>query len=171
MMPWTALLGIFLTAASALAAPPELSGRVQAEHAASCAEYRFLFFRLYRAELWTDAAVLPGSLFGLSLVYHRGFEREELVSLSISEMARMSSRAQASFAQARAELEQAMRSVSQGDRFTAWRSGPDRVEFFHNGVATGTLTQDADLFLGIWLGDASRDLERRRMLLTGHCND
>lgn len=171
MKPWAAIVGIALTATGALAAPPELSERVAAQRPAGCAEYRFLLFRLYRAELWTNAVVLPGAHFGLSLIYHRGFTREELVSTSISEMARMSGRAQASFGQARAELEQAMRNISEGDRYTAWRGGPGQVEFFHNGIATGALTHDADLFLAIWLGPESRDPKRRAMLLTGRCDD
>ena len=169
---WATIAVLLLATASALAVPAELADRVTAQRPAGCTDYRFLLFRLYRAELWADtAASLPGTRFGLSLVYHRAFGREELVSTSILEMARMSNRAEASFAPARAELEQAMRTVTQGDRFTAWRSGPDRVEFFHNGLATGALTHDADLFLDIWLGLASRDPERRDQLLAGRCDD
>ena len=170
-----ALLPLLLAAASihagAMAAPPELSGRVAAERPAGCADYSFLFFDLYRAELWTDSAWLPGEEFGLSLVYRRHFDRDDLVSSSISEMARMSDRTEASFGAARAELKKAMRSVEEGDRYTAWRAGFDRVEFFHNGSATGALTHDADLFLDIWLGASSRDLERRATLLAGRCDD
>ncbi len=165
------VLGVVLAVPDALAVPPELSDRVAAHHPAGCTEHRLLFFPLYRAELWTDAATLPGARFGLSLTYHRGFTREELVSTSISEMVRMSGRAEASFRLVRAELEQTMRSITEGDRYTAWRSGPNRVEFFHNGIATGSLTRDADLFLDIWLGPESRDPKRRLMLLSGHCDD
>lgn len=165
------LLALALGAGSAAAAPPELSGRVEAARPAGCADYRFLFFGLYRAELWTDAAAAPGEEFGLSLVYRRGFSRDELVSSSISEMARMSGRAKASFAAARAQLHRAMRGVAEGDRYTAWRNGPGRVEFFLNGRPTGALTQDSDLFLDIWLGAASRDPERRAALLAGRCDD
>ena len=165
------LLALALGAGSAAAAPPELSGRVAAAHPAGCADYRFLFFRLYRAELWTDALALPGEEFGLSLVYRRGFSGDELVSSSISEMARISGRAEASFADTRAQLRRAMRSVAEGDRYTAWRNGPGRVEFFLNGRPTGALTRDSDLFLDIWLGPASRDPERRNTLLSGRCDD
>lgn len=160
-----------LAAGSAVAAPPELAGRVAAERPAGCAEYRFLFFGLYRAELWTDDALPPGASFGLSLVYRRGFRRDELVSSSISEMARMSSRPEASFGAARSELRHAFREVAEGDRYTAWRHGPGRVELFHNGRATGVLTHDADLFLDIWLGPASRDQERRAALLSAGCDE
>lgn len=166
-----AVLWLVLVAGGAFAAPPEISGRVAAERPAGCADYRFLFFELYRAELWTDAAALPGRTFGLSLVYRRGFDRKELVSTSISEMARMSGRPETNFEGARAELGRAMRSVAEGDRYTAWRSAPGLVEFFHNGSATGALTHDADLFLDIWLGPASREPERRDALLSGGCHD
>ena len=166
-----AVLALLLAAGSAVAAPPEISDRIASERPAGCAEYRFLFFGLYRAELWTDAATPPGSNFGLSLVYHRSFEREELVSASISEMARISGRPEASFGPARVELERATPGVREGDRYTAWRDGPGLVEFFRNGRATGALTHDADLFLDIWLGHASRDPERRDALLSGRCDD
>ncbi len=165
------LLSLILAAVSAFAAPPELSDRVVAVRPAGCAEYRLLFFRLYRAELWTDAAVPPGENFGLTLTYRTAFESEELVSSSISEMARMSGRPDHSFAAARAQLERVLRSVEEGDRYTAWRSGPNRVEFFRNGASTGTLTHDADLFLKIWVGPMSRDPKRRAALLSGRCDD
>ncbi len=164
-------LMIFAVISSAHAAPPELADRVAAERPAGCTEYSFLFFRLYRAELWTDATELPGQNFGLSLVYRRGFKREELVSTSISEMARMSGRPESSFSAARAELAIAMRNVGEGDRYTSWRSKPGRVEFFHNGVATGVLTHDTGLFLDIWLGPGSRDQKRRATLLAGRCDE
>ena len=148
---------------------PELSGRVAAPAPAGCAEYGFLFIRLYRAELWTDAETLPGENFGLTLTYRRDFSRDLLVSSSISEMARMSGRPEGSFGPARAQLEMAMRRVSQGDRFTAWRNGAGGVEFFFNGKGVGILDRDADLFLDIWLGDRSREAGKREKLLSGRC--
>ena len=166
-----AILAASLAAASAFAVPPELAGRVASERPASCVDYRALLFKLYRAQLWTDAAALPGEKFGLSLLYYRGFSRDQLVSISIAEMARMSGRTKASFDTARAQLEVAMQGVAKGDRYTAWRNAPDHVEFYHNGNAVGALTHDADLFLDIWLGSASRDPARRALLLSGHCDD
>ncbi len=165
------LLVLFLLGAEsgALAAPPELADRVASARPAGCADYGFLFFDLYRAELWTDAEA--GERFGLSLTYRRDFSRDELVSSSISEMARMSGRPETSFAEVRAELWKAMRDVAEGDRYTAWRNGPDHVEFFLNGSPTGALTEDADLFLDIWLGPQSRDPQRRDTLLSGSCDD
>ena len=151
--------------------PVELAGRVAAEHPAGCADYAFLFFDLYRAELWTDSASLPGESFGLSLVYRRSFERDDLIDSSISEMARMADRTEDSFDAARAELSQAMRTVVEGDRYTAWRSATDHVEFFLNARSTGVLTHDADLFLDIWLGSGSREPDRRDTLLAGRCDD
>ena len=171
MMLRVALLASVLAAGSAIAAPPELSGRVAAERPAGCAEYRLLVFGLYRAELWTDAATPPGRTFGLSLIYRRAFGHDELVSSSISEMARMSGRPEGSFGAARSELRRAFRDVAEGDRYTAWRHDSDRVEFFYNGKTTGHLTHDANLFLDIWLGSASRDRERQAALLSGRCDD
>ncbi len=165
------ILVVSLMTGIAAAAPPELAGRVPAEGPAGCAEYRFLFLRLYRAELWTHAEVPPGQEFGLSLIYRRSMDRDELVESSIFEMARMSGRPEASFGAARAELEQAMRSVSAGDRYTAWRTGSGEVHFYRNGGLVGRLTHDADLFLDIWLGPLSRSPAERDALLSGRCDD
>lgn len=148
---------------------PELSGRVAARAPAGCADYGFLFIGLYRAELWTDAETAPGEEFGLTLVYRREFSRDVLVSTSISEMARMSGRPEGSFDPARAQLEAIMRTVSKGDRFTAWWDGSGDVEFFFNGMGVGVLEKDADLFLDIWLGSRSREPGRRDQLISGRC--
>ncbi len=164
-------LAVLFAVPTVAAPPPELSMRVSARQPAGCADYGWLFFSFYRAELWTDADDLPGRNFGLSLTYLSSFEHEELVSSSISEMVRMSGRPPAAFAAARAQLEQAFRAVRKGDRYTAWRSGPGQVEFFRNGTRTGALTHDADLFLAIWLGPSSRDPGGRDALLSGRCDD
>ncbi len=165
-----AFLALALLAGRADAMPPELAGRVEATAPAGCADYRFLLLPLYRGELWTDAAVPPGAAFGLSLTYRRAFGSDDLVATSIAEMARMSGRPEAGFAGARRELENAMPSVAAGDRITAWRNDAGAVEFYHNGTFAGSLTHDADLFLGIWLGPGSRDPARRAALLSGRCD-
>ncbi len=165
-----AVLILIQTAGCAVAAPPELSGRVAAVHPAGCAEYRFLFIELYRAELWTDSATPPGQTYALSVIYRRGFGRETLVSSSISEMVRMSGRPNESFDAARVELGKAMRTVRKGDRLTAWRGPSGAIEFFLNGDATGQLTHDPDLFMNIWLGPETRDPTRAAKLLEGRCD-
>jgi len=165
-----AALILIHAAGCAVAAPPELSGRIAAVHPAGCAEYRLLLIELYRAELWTDSVTPPGQTFALSVIYRRGFGRETLVSSSISEMARMSGRPTESFDAARVELGNAMRTVRKGDRLTAWHGASGAIEFFHNGEATGQLTHDPDLFLNIWLGPESRDPGRAAKLLGGRCD-
>ncbi len=152
-----------------MGAPLELSSRLTSNHPAGCTDFRVLIFKLFRAELWTDADIPPGDRFALSLVYHRDFGREALTAKSISEMARISGRPEESFRETGAALERIMRDVAQGDRFTAWRGEPDRLEFFHNGEEVGALTHDANLFLDIWLGPNSRDSNRRDRLLAGDC--
>ena len=167
----TIILCAILITASASAALPELESRVESEQPAGCAEYRFFSASIYRAELWTDALSRPGDAFALSLVYQRGFGRETLVNASISEMVRISSRPRSAFEETKRELEQAFRRINKGDRFTAWRSVSGRIEFFKNGIKTGELTRDADLFLGIWLGAESRNQKQRGKLLSGRCDD
>ena len=165
------LLAAAVLALPAAAKPPELADRVDAPRPIGCHEYSYLFWDLYRAELWTDASALPGDSFALSLTYRADFTREKLVETSIEEMARLSGKPPGSFAGTRSDLERAFRNVSPGDRITAWRAGPDRLRFFVNGRGTGVLTRHVDLFLDIWLGKGTRRPEGRADLLAGRCDD
>ncbi len=172
MMVRAAALAILLSTSNAQAALPELAGRVAAERPSGCAEYTYFAFRLYRAELWTDASLPPGNRFALSLLYWRDFNSDTLIKSSISEMMRISgSTAASEFDAARQELQTAMRSVRKGDRITALQSAPGRIEFFHNSNATGALTHHAELFLSIWLGPETRFPKRRTQLLSERCDD
>lgn len=171
MIARVVLLSVALLTLSAAATPPELADRVDAPRPVGCHEYSYLFWDLYRAELWTDASALPGDSFALSLTYRADFPREKLVEASIAEMARLSGKPPGSFAGARSELERTFRNVAPGDRITAWRAGPDRLRFFVNGRGTGALTRHVDLFLDIWLGKGTRLPEGRADLLAGRCDD
>ncbi|MBK0401050.1 hypothetical protein H0I76_17775 [Limibaculum sp. M0105] len=165
-----AALAVAAAAPAALAAPSELAPLIEAERPAGCSDYRFLFWDFYRAELWTDARELPGDSYGLSLTYRSKFSRDELVAASVEEMARISDRPENSFGAARTEMTRAFRDVAPGDRITAWRDAPGRVIFFVNGAQAGALTQDAELFLSIWLGEKTRHPEGRTALLDGRCD-
>lgn len=168
----TALLALVLggSQVAAGATPIELRDLVGANRPAGCSEYRFLFWDFYRAELWTDAAELPGERFALSLTYRTDFTRGDLVESSIDEMVRITGEARARFAEARAELARAFRDVYPGDRITAWREATDQLRFFVNGRETGSLTRDVDAFLSIWLGPETRHESGREALLTGRCD-
>jgi len=148
---------------------PEYSGRVEAHAPKGCASYKWLFFRLYRAELWSDSKTVSEADYGLTLIYDYEFSRHDLVWASISEMARISNRPKSDFKSVRLRLEEIMRGVSKGDRFTAWRVSENILEFFFNGEPVGALNQDVDLFLAIWLGEKSRKPELARQLLEGNC--
>ncbi len=152
------------------ASPAELRELVAAKAPAGCTEYSILFWDLYRAELWTDAASLPGSAYGLTLTYLSDFTRDELTESSVDEMARISGRSESSFSTARTQMEAAFRDVTEGDRITAWRE-TGQVRFFHNGRETGVLTRDSDLFLDIWLGEETRNPKGRKKLLSGRCDE
>jgi hypothetical protein len=170
LWPLVLLSMLALNAGRAAAIPNELRGLVDATRPAGCGEVSFLFWDFYRAELWSDHKELPGDAFGLSLTYRSKFTQQELVDSSISEMARMSGRPEASFVVARAQLTSSFRDVGPGDRITAWRSGSGELRFFHNGVETGSLRQDVDLFVDIWLGEGARHEKSRQALLLGQCD-
>ena len=161
---------IALGTVSAGALPPELRGLVDASQPAGCSEYRLLFWDFYRAELWSDAEELPGDTFALALTYRTDFTQDELVESSIEEMSLIAGRPEQAFAEAGAELRQAFRDVAKGDRITAWRAGPGRLQLYVNGQETGVLTEEVDLFLAIWLGAKTRHPEGRQALLEGRCD-
>ena len=158
-----------LFASPASAKPSELKNLVASAKPAGCADYRFLLFNLYRAEIWSDSKSLPGKQYGLSLTYRSDFSRDELVETSIEEMSRISGRSEKSFSTARKQLRSAFRSVKKGDRITAFRESPKRVRFFKNGRATGSVTSNADLFMSIWLGPKTRFKGDRDEMLSGRC--
>ena len=90
-------------AGAAYALPAELRGLVTSQRPAGCSEYSYLFWDLYRAELWSDARQLPGDRYGLSLTYLSEFSRDALVQSSVDEMMRMSDRPESTCAIARTE--------------------------------------------------------------------
>jgi hypothetical protein len=157
-------------AGQAEARPLELRELVDAPYPAGCSDYRFLLWNFYRAELWSDAEALPGNAFGLALTYRTDFTREELVKSSVEEMSRISRRPEQAFAEASAELKRAFRDVAKGDRITAWRAGPNKLQLYLNGQETGLLTREVDLFLAIWLGEETRHPNGRKALLSGRCD-
>lgn len=166
----TALAWGLAAGAGQAAMPSELRGLLDSSRPAGCTDYSFLFWDLYRAELWTNAGTPPGETFGLTLTYRASFSRAALVDSSVEEMVRISGRAADSFAAVRAEMATAFRDVEPGDRITAWRGGDDLLRLFVNGEETGVLTRDVDLFLGIWLGAETRHPEGRQALLSGQCD-
>ena len=173
MLVLAASASLFVSGAwvsTAQAKPNELKGLVASASPAGCANYRYLVFNLYRAELWSDSKRLPGAQYGLSLTYRSDFSREELVDASIDEMARMTGRSESSFASVRRQLNAVFRNVKEGDRITAFRDSAKRVRFFHNGRATGSLTRNAGLFMDIWLGPKARFDRRRDVMLSGRCS-
>ena len=163
-------VSLAVSALPASALPPELDGLVRTQAPAGCSEFNLLFWKLYRAELWSEYDELPGNRFALSLTYRTDFSRQQLVDSSISEMARLSGQSAGHFAGSRDELLRSFTTVAPGDRITAWRESADRLRFFVNGRETGSLTRHVDLFLSIWLGVKARDGEGRQALLSGRCD-
>lgn len=166
------ILGLLLFSVPAFANErhPEYNDRIEEHAPIGCVNYKFWFFRLYRAELWSDSIPISDVDYGLTLIYDYQFSQHDLVWASISEMARISNRPKSDFESVRLKLEKIMRAVSKGDRFTAWRAGDKTLEFFFNGEPVGVLDEEVKLFLAIWLGEKSRKPELARQLLDGKCN-
>ena len=166
------ILGLLLFPVLALANErhPEYVGRVEAHAPAGCVNYKFWLFRFYRAELWSDSIPISDIDYGVTLIYDHEFSRHDLVRASISEMARISNRPKSGFESVRLKLGKIMRGVAKGDRFTAWRTGDQELEFFFNGESVGILDEEVEPFLAIWLGEKSRKPELARRLLDGKCD-
>lgn len=169
--PLMASMLIAVSATLVAAKPPELATLVGRMTPVGCAQYRFAFWRIYDAELWSDTVPPSESHYGLSLTYRTRFSRTQLVDSSIAEMARISGQPKANFARAREEMFAAFGDVEPGSRITAWRSDASGAQIFLNGQPTGRLTRQVDLFFDIWLGEDTRRRRERSRLLAGQCDD
>ena len=164
------LLAVLPAMANSASKPPELRDLVAASQPSGCAAYRFAIWKLYDAELWTDAEPPPGSSFALSLTYGTRFTRSQLIASTISEMMRISGRPKTDFDATRRELFTVFADVEPGSRITAWRAGEEEVQIFLDGTQTGSVTQHVDLFFDIWLGPRTRRVKERQRLLGGDCD-
>jgi hypothetical protein len=161
---------LMIAASGALAqTPPEVVRALPSDTRRLGGEdVRFWGFNLYTAELWTTGAGFAfDAPFALTLSYKRSFSAEELAAASVKEMARISGRPAADFAEIGGELEGCFEDVEAGDRITGLSHDAENASFYYNGGQSCEITHPefARLFFGIWLGDGARDADIRERLL------
>ena len=152
--------------------PPEVASALQAPKLVSTAEMSFLFWRLFRAELWSnDGAFNWDKSFALSLTYDMEFSADELTDKTITEIDRLTDWSTPALAALRDKLSPCMATVGDGDRFTAVGVSPDKVVLFLNSREQCQL-ETLDLrraFFQIWLSDNSQfPTESRRLRGVGN---
>jgi len=158
----TAFVFACLTLAAASGAqarekPPELAGAVEATRAVGAADFRVLFWPVFRATLWSgDGAFDWAAPFALSLTYARTFTADQLTDKTVEEMARLTGRGANEFTAFGREFGACIDDVGPGDRITAISVDDEKARLFLNGRQKCTLERPAlrREFFGIWL---SRD--------------
>ena len=153
------LLGAQLAAAQS--APKEVnaalsSPQLQGKHTA-----RFWGFRIFNAELWTNAAgkFSFDQQFALSISYLYPFSKETLAKSSVEEIARVEGGVPSDHARLEKLLVGCLIDVDKGDRITGVAQGANKIAMYVNGRKNCTMTYPKlrERFFGIWLAPTSRD--------------
>jgi hypothetical protein len=167
-------LAVLSTSVQSLAksAPPEVVSAFAAPKLVSTAEMSLLFWRVFRAELWSNDGVFDWAKpFALSLTYDMEFSADELTDKTITEIDRLTDWSTPALASLRDKISPCMATVTDGDRFTAVGVSPDKVTMFLNSREQCQL-ETPDLrraFFQIWLSDDSRfPTESRRLRGVGN---
>lgn len=148
-----------LVAAAPAAAAPELAPLIQQGwKKRGAARFEFLIWTVYDAELWTPGGAAPtlGAPMALALTYRSDFTEAELVKSTVEELARIQDPSPAAFAR---RFDGCFGDVSDGARVTAVAEAPDRIAVYRDGARRCAVeaTNAARRFLGIWLGENTRD--------------
>lgn len=141
---------------------------------------RFFGFKAYDANLWVVGAgranpttnltpnpLADKSLFALEIVYNTGIKAEEIVNVSLIEMARLRKLSDAQIKAWTADMQRTFPNVSQGDRLTGVYVPKVGTRFFFNSKLIAEINDPAfgDAFFAIWLDEGTKRAELRRALL------
>tara|TARA_R110002096_G_scaffold13392_4_gene47572 strand:- start:328 stop:834 length:507 start_codon:yes stop_codon:yes gene_type:complete len=162
------LIGLALPGALAAAMPQEVTTALPQAKPVGSAKVSFLFWRVFEANLWSDADEFSWQRpLALSLVYRRDFSAQELTDSSIQEMDRLTDWSRQDLATFRTDLAPCMANVGDGDRITAVGRSEDSVEIYLNGQQRCSLEQPGlrRAFFSIWLSQNSKFPEQSRQLL------
>ena len=133
---------------------------------------RFLGFKAYDANLWTTGTgkanpLAEKSVFALEIVYNTAIKADEIVNVSLIEMARLKKPTDAQIKNWTADLQRTFPSVVQGDRLTGVYIPKVGTRFFFNSRLIAEINDPSfgDAFFAIWLDEGTKRGELRRQLL------
>jgi Chalcone isomerase-like len=135
---------------------------------------RFFGFKAYDANLWTTGPAPASSnpfaaksLYALEIIYNTGIKAEEIVNVSLVEMARLRRLTDAQVKAWTAEMQRTFPSVVSGDRLTGLHVPNVGTRFFFNARLISEINESAfsDAFFAIWLDEGTKRPELRRQLL------
>jgi Chalcone isomerase-like len=133
---------------------------------------RFFGFKAYDANLWSSGSVkgnplLDKSLFALEIVYNTSIKAEEIVNVSLVEMARLKKLSDVQIKTWTADMQRTFPNVTQGDRLTGVYVPKVGTRFFLNARLIAEINDPAfgDAFFAIWLDEGTKRAELRRSLL------
>jgi Chalcone isomerase-like len=165
------------TVKTAATAPDELNafaGGVSAWRMQGTGALRFFGFKAYDAMLWSTGAagsntspLLNKSLFALEIVYNTSLTSDEIVNVSLLEMARLKRLTDAQRKAWTSEMTKFFPSVKSGDRLTGVYVPKLGTRFFFNGKLISEMNDVAfgDAFFAIWLDEGAKKPDLRRALL------
>jgi hypothetical protein len=161
-------------AADLLRLPAELNAFAQASswQMQGTGALRFFGFKAYDASLWSTGVAktnpLDGkSLFALEIVYKTSIKAEEIVNVSLIEMARLKKLTDLQIKTWTADMQRTFPSVVSGDRLTGVYLPKVGTRFFFNTRLIAEINDPAfgDAFFAIWLDEGTKRAELRRQLL------
>ena len=135
---------------------------------------RFFGFKAYDANLWNSGPAAAGAnpfaakgLYALEIVYNTGIKAEEIVNVSLVEMARLRKLSEAQVKSWTAELQRTFPSVVSGDRLTGLHVPRVGTRFFFNSRLISEINDPAfgDAFFAIWLDEGTKRADLRKQLL------
>ena len=156
------------------ATPPELEAFKQASapwQFSGMGALRFFGFKAYDAILWTAGPavnpLLAKSLFALEIEYNTSVKAEDIVNVSLLEMARLRRLTDAQLKSWTTEMQKTFPSVVSGDRLTGVYVPKIGTRFFLNGRLISEINDTAfgDAFFAIWLDEGTKRADLRRSLL------
>ena len=155
-------------------APPELGafGQATAWQMQGTGALRFFGFKAYDASLWTAGAakgnpLTDKTLFALEIAYNTGIKADDIVNVSLVEMARLKKLSDAQIKSWTADMQRSFPNVAQGDRLTGVYVPKVGTRFFFNNRLIAEINDPAfgDAFFAIWLDEGTKRAELRRALL------
>lgn len=132
---------------------------------------RFFGFKAYDAHLWTAGSsanpLVTKGLFALEIDYNTAIKADEIVNVSLVEMARLRSPSDVQIKAWAAELKKSFADVKSGDKLTGVFVPKVGTRFFFNSRLVSEINDPAfgDAFFAIWLDEKTKRSELRRALL------